>query len=70
MDNIAQLKEIIATLNLESGTTREIIHELMPLFWWKFVWIEIMKFSVAFMMITSLIIGLIVAIKKMSKGDL
>ena len=70
MDNIAQLKEIITTLNLESGTTREIIHELMPLFWWKFVWIEVIRFSVLFIVIMLLIIVAIVAIRKISKGDL
>lgn len=37
MENIKELQEIIATLNLESETTQEIIKELIPLLWWKVV---------------------------------
>jgi len=46
MENIAELKEIMATLNLESETTLEIINEIMPLIWWTFVWSDILRMFV------------------------
>lgn len=43
MENFEQMKELVATLNLESTTTAQIMHELMPLLWWKFVWLHVFE---------------------------
>lgn len=40
--NIEAIKEIVATLNLESETTLEIVKEIMPLLWWKFIWLNVL----------------------------
>ena len=43
MENLETIRQIIGTLNLESTTTVQILHELMPLLWWKLVWLPILE---------------------------
>lgn len=43
MEQLLQVKEIIATLNLESATTAGIVKEIMPILWWQFVWLPIIN---------------------------
>lgn len=60
---IEQIKEIIATLNLESETTAQIVEQLMPMLWWTFVWVPLIKeIMIAFIVLTilALFYGLII----------
>jgi hypothetical protein len=58
LETIQALKEIIVTLNLESQTTVEILKELMPLLWWKLIWMPmaITVFTVSLGVISFLVL--------------